>query len=65
MASEDMTYYLVISHKFLKLTGKYDLSSVQIILKLLFIARTLDETYIDEANYNGKGRFLKIQKQLH
>ena len=37
MTTEDMTYYLVISHKYLKLTGKYVLS-VEIISENMFIS---------------------------
>ena len=61
MTTEDMTYYLVISHKFLKPTGKYALS----VQKIIIYCKTLYKTYIDEVNYNRKGRFLVLHMQLH
>ena len=54
---------MVISHKCLKLTGKYVLSA-QIIPKNIFIAK-LYKTYLQEVNYNGKVQFLVLQMHLH
>ena len=44
MITDDMTYYLVISHKCIKLTGKY-VMSVRIISKNIIYFAKLYKTY--------------------
>ena len=63
MITDDMTYYLVISHKCIKLTGKY-VMSVRIISKNIIYFAKLYKTYLHEVNYNRKGQFLVLQVQL-
>ena len=54
--TEDRMFYLVIYSKCLQ-------ANMSEVAKVLFIAKLL--TSLNESVYNGKGRFLVLQLQLH